>query len=263
MSVELPQGDVKLMARELPKLVNDVKPLLLSAKRIGLDIEAGKRLINDAVQAGKRRDIERAVRLIAEARQSLDLAFVTFIGGRLAAFVSDVDRAQGRNASSVDAQLEECFAQLRAARYDAAWDALQTATQGFQSQAKEFNETRSLLDGDAALAAELRNLGMDVRDVERLQTQSRQALDHHDPKGALRQAQQAHDRLSTAVPAFVETQMKKGRDTLLDLKVRGGDVSKYAGILKEASAHVKSGEYGDALRFLREFYREVGRSGRA
>src|SRR6266516_1879501 len=72
----VPSGDRKLLYRELPKLVNEVKPLRFSAKRIGLEIEDGKRIINEAIQAGKGRDIERAVSLISEARRALDIAFV-------------------------------------------------------------------------------------------------------------------------------------------------------------------------------------------
>src|SRR5205809_3134356 len=66
----IPLGDLKLLYRELPKLVNEVNPLLVSAKRIGLELEDGKRNNNYAIQAGKGRDIERAVTLIAEARRA-------------------------------------------------------------------------------------------------------------------------------------------------------------------------------------------------
>jgi RNA polymerase subunit RPABC4/transcription elongation factor Spt4 len=259
---ELPTGDVKLMARELPRLVSDVKPLLVTAKRIGLDIEAGKRLINEAVQAGKKRDIDRAVRLIAEARQSLDVSFLKFIGGRLEAFVAEVNRAQGGAASSVDAQLEEAFANLRTGNYDAAWDTLQTALQGFMSQAKEYHEARGMLDGDSKLLVEVRGLGMDVQEVERLSKESREALDRRDADGASHIAKQAHERLLKDVPVFVDGQMKKARDILLDIKVRGGDVSKPVGMLKEAKAHAEKDEWDESLRFLREFFKEVGRGGR-
>jgi hypothetical protein len=239
-----------------------VKPLLVTAKRIGLDIEAGKRLINEAVQAGKKRDIDRAVRLIAEARQSLDVSFLKFIGGRLEAFVAEVNRAQGGAASSVDAQLEEAFANLRTGNYDAAWDTLQTALQGFMSQAKEYHEARGMLDGDSKLLVEVRGLGMDVQEVERLSKESREALDRRDADGASHIAKQAHERLLKDVPVFVDGQMKKARDILLDIKVRGGDVSKPVGMLKEAKAHAEKDEWDESLRFLREFFKEVGRGGR-
>src|SRR3989475_569241 len=59
----IPTGDRKLLYRELPKLVNEVKPLLVSAKRIGLEIDDWKRIINDAIQAGEGRGHQREVTL--------------------------------------------------------------------------------------------------------------------------------------------------------------------------------------------------------
>src|SRR2546422_7399240 len=75
----IPTGDRKLLYRELPKLVNEVKPLLVSAKRIGLEIEEGKRIINDAIHAGKGRAIERAITPIADARPALASPFADII----------------------------------------------------------------------------------------------------------------------------------------------------------------------------------------
>src|SRR2546428_1351270 len=91
----IPTGGRKLLYRGIPKLVNEVKPLLVSAKRIGLEIDEGKRIINDAIQAGKGRDIERAVTLIAEARRTLDVAFVDFIVGPIERFLQKLRAAEG------------------------------------------------------------------------------------------------------------------------------------------------------------------------
>lgn len=261
--VELPHGDIKLMARELPKLVNDVKPLLLSAKRIGLDIEEGKRLINEAVQAGKRRDIERAVKLIADARRSLDAAFVNFIGGRLETFVGEVEKAQRGAPSAVDGKLEGAVQRLETADYDGAWDEFQAASEAFRSQSREYSETRSILDGDARILGEVRDLGMNVSDVERLTKESLAALDRRDLMRAVKLAKESHDRLVHDVPSFVDDQMKRARDQLLELKVRGIDLSRPVGYLKEASARAKDRQWDEALRYLREFRKEVGKVGKA
>ncbi len=259
---DLPQGDPKLIARELPKLVNEVKPLLVSAKRIGLDIEAGKRLINDAVQAGKHRDIAKAVRFIADARKSLDVASVEFIGGRMETFAAELDRAQANAVSPVRQQLDNALAKLEKRDYDGAWDTLQAATQAFQSQAKEYNEARNILESDARLLGEVRSLGMDVRDIDRLSKQGRDAMDRKDLQGALRLAKQAHDRLLRDVPSFMQRQMHEARNTLLDLKVRGGDLSKPVGILKGASVAEKNEDWLEAIRFVKEFYKSIGKFGK-
>ncbi len=259
---ELPQGDPKLIARELPKLVNDVKPLLVSAKRIGLEIGEGKRLINEAVQAGKHRDIAKAVMFIADARKSLDVAFVDFIGGRLESFAAELDAARADPRSPARAQLDEALARLEARDYDGAWDGLQAASQGFRSQSKEYSEARTVIDGDSRLLAEVRSLGMDVREIDRLSKQGLEAMERRDLPTSLRFAKQAHERLIRDVPAFMKSQMHEARNMLLDLKVRGGDLSKPVGILKEASAAEKKEDWIEAVRFLKEFFKFVGNAGK-
>ncbi len=259
---DLPQADPKLIARELPKLVNDVKPLLVSAKRIGLDIEQGKRQINEAVQAGKRRDIAKAVKFIADARKSLDMAFVEFIGGRMESFVGELDRAQAGPTTPQRQQLDDALVRLEKRDYDGAWDTLQAATHTFQSQSKEYTEARNVLDADARLLADVRSLGMDVREIDKLARQGREAIDRKDIPGAQRIAKQAHDRLLRDVPMFMQKQMHEARNTLLDLKVRGGDLSKPVGILKEASVAEKKADWLEAIRFVKEFYKSIGKFGK-
>lgn len=257
---EIPFGDRKLIARELPRLVNEVKPLLVTAKRIGVGIDEGKRLINSAIEAGKRKEMEKAVRLISDARRSLDIAFMDFVGGRLVTFASEVEAAgPGDAARLVRPQLEDAFGRLAERDYDRAWDMLQAARIGFQSQAKEYTEGRKILDATERLLGEVRSLGMDSKEVERLVRQSREAGQRRDLPGSLRLARQAQERLLRAVPEFVQAEMRDARDRLLDVKVRGGDLSKPVGILKEASAHVKNEEWSEAIRFLKEFEKEISR----
>src|SRR3989442_3504054 len=165
----IPSGDRKLLYRDLRKLVNEVKPLLVSAKRIGLEIDEGKRIINDAIQAGKGRDIERAVMLIADARRTLDVAFVDFIGGQIDAFLQELRAAKGdAGVQAATPKLQEAVGRLEAGDYDAAWDRLQLALGTFQTDAKDFHEARQMIDGGDRLAREARAMRMDLRDAERL-----------------------------------------------------------------------------------------------
>ncbi|HYM39658.1 MAG TPA: zinc ribbon domain-containing protein, partial [Thermoplasmata archaeon] len=257
---EMPFGDRKLIARELPRLVNEVKPLLVTAKKIGVRIDDGKRLINGAVEAGKRKEIEKAVRLISDARKSLDVGFIDFIGGQIERFASQVEAAGRSDAASlVGPQLETAFGRLEKREYDAAWAGLQAARVTFQSQAKEYTEGRKILEATERLLAEVRALGMDSKDVDRLIRQSREAGERRDLPASLRLAHQAQERLLQAVPEFVQSEMREARDRLLDVKVRGGDLSKPVGILKEASAHVKNEEWSEAIRYLKEFKKEISR----
>ena len=260
---ELPFGDRKLIARELPRLVNEVKPLLISAKKIGIAIEEGKRLIARAVGAGKRKELEKAVRLVSDARRSLDLAFVDFIGTRLESLASEAEAAgSGSAAELVRPGLETTLAKLSKRDYDGAWEEFQRAKHAFQSQAKEYTEGRKILDSTERLAAEVRSLGMDTKDVERLLRQGHEAAERRDLPGSLRLARESQERLLREVPDFVQSEMREARNALLEMKVHGSDLSKPVGILKEASAHVKNEEWSEAIRFLREFHKETSRLGK-
>jgi RNA polymerase subunit RPABC4/transcription elongation factor Spt4 len=262
MERTIPSGDRKLLYRELPKLVNEVKPLLVSAKRIGLEIEDGKRIINDAIQAGKGRDIERAVMRIADARHALDIAFVEFIGDGIERFLHEMRAAKGDpGVQAVTGTLLEAVGRLEAGDYDGAWDAYQIALTRFESEAKEFHDARKAVEDGDRLVREVRTMGMDVQTLERLLRQARDLMERRDVVAALRLGQQAQDRLKREVPAFVQEEMRKARARLLDLKLKGNDLAKPIGILKEASTYVKQEEWTEALHQIREFYEEIQRLG--
>ena len=256
----IPTGDRKLLYRELPKLVNEVKPLLVSAKRIGLEIEEGKRIINDAIQAGKGRDIERAVTLIADARRALDIAFVDFIGGGIERFVLEIRAAKGEGGvAAVTPGLLEAVSRMEAGDYDGAWDTYQIVLDRFESEAKDFHDARKTIEDGDRLAHEVRAMGMDVSASERLLRQARESLERRDVAAATRIGTQAYDRLKRDVPEFVQEEMRKARSLLLDLKLQGNDLAKPIGILKEASTLVKREAWAEALRQIRDFHKEIQR----
>jgi len=73
----------------------------------------------------------------------------------------------------------------------------------------------------------------------------------------VRISKQIRERMTSDLPAFVQEEMKKARNILLDKKMRGGDLSKSIGILKAASVHMKKEEWSEAIRYLKEFHREI------
>ena len=251
-------GDRKLMYRELPRYVNDVRGLLVSAKRMSLEIEREKKVINEAIVAGKQRDVERALRNIAEAKHALDIALTTSFAERINALLAQLQRATfSGDPAPLEAALREAIARLDSRNYDGALDEFDAATKAFQALARDYVTTTDSLGQDDRLVADLKALGVDVREVERIFRSAREAMEKRDQKGALRATQDGRDRLAKLLPDFVDKEMKTARNKLLDLKVRGGDLSKPVGILKAASVHAKKEDWGTAVRYLREFRKEL------
>src|SRR5207244_13656070 len=100
-------------------------------------------------------------------------------------------------------------------------------------------------------------MGRVLGEADGLFRQGRESLDRRDVTGALRFGKQAQERMKRDVPAFVQEEMRKARNELLDLKVRGNNLSRPISILKDASALVKRESWGDALRQIREIHKAV------
>ena len=93
--------------------------------------------------------------------------------------------------------------------------------------------------------------------IERHIRQGREALGRREYDRATQLADQARNAVMKVLPDFLNEEMKRARNKLLDLKVKGGDLTRPIGILKQASIHLKREEYGDAMRFVRMFRRET------
>jgi len=257
--VALPLADRKALHRDLPKLVNDVRSLLAVARKIGLPVESARSKINEAIGAGKRREIEGAIKMIGEARQGLERAFRDHIAGQIDSVLQDVERMGGsEDASNALEGVRVAIGRLEAREYEAAWDALQVAAEACEAQVKPYREAKESIAEDKRLLAEARSLDVHAAEIERLLRQGQEALTARKDEDALRFARQAHARLTRDLSVVLHDELRKARQTLLDLKVRGADLSKPIGFLKAASVHVKKEDWHEALRYLQEFRRETG-----
>src|SRR3989475_3486635 len=93
---------------------------------------------------------------------------------------------------------------MEAGDYDAAWDRFQAALGTFHTEAKDFHEARKIIDDGDRTVREVRSMGMDLRDPERLLRQGRESLDRRDVAGALPFGEQGQGRGKRGAPAFVQ-----------------------------------------------------------
>ncbi len=251
--------DKRALYRELPRLVNAVKPLLLGAKRAGVEIDEEKKLINEAIASGKARDIERAVRLVAQAKKRLADTFTQQLTDRAELLVGELERAKaaGGNMAPVQALLTGALEPLEAGQYLEASDRLALARDEFERRASGYHRARQAVASAEALAKDTQTFGVEARDADRLLRLAQEAFGRQDWDSATNLAEQARASLRAVLPGFLEAEMKRARNALLDLKVRGADLSRPIGILKQASIHLKRQDYAEAMRYVRMYRREI------
>jgi len=244
---------------ELPKLVNSVKPLLLGAKGAGVEIAAERRLINEAIASGKARYIERAVKLVNQAKVQLEEAFTAQLADRTEALVTDLERAraQGGNLTPVVPLLAAVLEPLEAGQYLDAAERLAHARAEFEARATGYHRAQEALAATDALLEDARSLGIGTGGAARLAQQGRDAFSRRDWEEAARLGSQGQDEMRKVLPRAIEGEMKRARDTLVEMKVRGADLARPIGILKQASLHLKREEFAEALRYLRKYRQEV------
>ena len=257
---ELPL-DRAALYKELPRLVNEVKPLLLTAKKVGVEIGDEKELISEAIDHGKRRDVERAVQLIRRARSQLEFAFTSQIAKRIENVLVEAERAKA-TGTDIGTILKMCAAAtdaLEARDYVTAGDRVKAAKDEFDARSGGYAKARQELGEMRVLVADSKKLGLAMREVDSYLSRGEAAMSSKNYDQAAGFAVQARQALLKALPDALHKEMKKARNELLDLKVRGGDLTKSVGLLKQASIHMKREEYADAVKFVRMFQDEIGK----
>jgi hypothetical protein len=96
-----------------------------------------------------------------------------------------------------------------------------------------------------------------MTEAEHLRKEGAAALQRKEWDVASLFAKQSREKLVEKLPAKLVEEVKRARDLLLELKVRGGDLKRPIQILKKASMTLKEERYVDALRLLKVFRKEI------
>lgn len=248
--------DANSMFKELPNMVNEMKPMLSLAKRLDINVESSKKLINEAIGLGKQRELAKAVQLVAKAKEELEDLYVFALADRMESLYqrADKNRDEGRDVSSTIALLDDAMKNLSSGKYSNVVDGIEQASSllGVALPAQE--KVKAQIDEVRKLAGEARILqNFDAREIEALLKRASEAVSKRDVKGCEQHLKQARDRLMSVLPKLLEEEMRKSRGALFELKLRGIDISKQVSLLKEANLRIKNKEYAEAVSFVSQF----------
>lgn len=251
--------DKKTLYRELPRIVNEVKPLLLSAKKIGVSIEDSKQLINDAIAFGKKKEMEKAVRLVSQAKASLEKAFTVELANQIESLMAEVEKAKasGSTVGPIETHIAEAVTYLEAARYSDVGNRIVEAKNEFSARAGGYYRAKEAIQAAQDLIEDSILVGVEAGEANRAIARANDALQRRKWEQSELEAGRARDIILKQLPKHLEKEMKKARDMLLEMKVGGGDLTKPIGILKQASIHLKREEYADAVHYVKLFREEV------
>ncbi|MHC1679749.1 MAG: zinc ribbon domain-containing protein [Methanomassiliicoccales archaeon] len=249
------------LRQEFPRLVAEVKPLLIISKDYEVEVGEGRRLIDKAVQAGKQRDLATAVQMVKEARSSIKAALderLVVEEGNLEKLVSIVSR------SGIDPkEVSESLSSLRSLREEGDVEgALQAAAKGRKAAERssgKYLEANDLVESLSRLIDICDQFYLDSREAKRMLHEAHDAGDHGDwgMMGIL--ARKGREQLMRSLPEATKSEMRKAKNQLLDAKAEGKDVRTLVKVLKDAGVAMNRERHDQALERLADFKDELKR----
>src|SRR5947209_16125640 len=125
----------KETAGVLLRLVNDMKPLLAAAKKVGLDLPELRRLVAEAA-AGHDQDLSARVRVVEQVKGTLEAALVERIAESLQGVLLDIERMKStaQQVHAAEMTAAEAVALLDTGNYAAAVDRAARARETLSKQ---------------------------------------------------------------------------------------------------------------------------------
>ena len=119
----------------LLRLVNDMKPLLAAAKKVGLDLPELRRLVAEAA-AGHDQDLSARVRVVEQVKGTLEAALVERIAESLQGILLDIERMKSaaQQVHAAEMTAAEAVALLDTGNYAAAVDRAARARETLSKQ---------------------------------------------------------------------------------------------------------------------------------
>lgn len=141
-------------AAALLRLVNEMKPLLLAAKKAGLDLPELKKFLSDAA-AGRETDLSQRVRLVEQVKGTLEAALVERVAEELQGVLVDIERTKAatQQVHAAEMAAAEAVALLDTGNYAAALDRAAKARETFETQVGTIPASLEGISGPSSFVA--------------------------------------------------------------------------------------------------------------
>lgn len=264
--------DEKALHAELAKAVSEVKPLLTDARQIGVDVSDGRKLIDEAIAAGKKRAFQNAINLVRKSEKTIENAIkqhITDSVGTAEMKIEALEKAGG-NVGELKSSLGKVESLLKERKYgkaaalssDLAKNAemavkkMKASLKKMQYMAKEDDVNERLKDLiDLIKSGE--EVLVNVKKAKALLTQARVAMKRSEWEKAKDLLTDAKEDFLKELPKQLTAIISNSKPVLYKAKMQGVDIKSSIKLLKEASTALKLNNYLDALEAIKRYNVEM------
>lgn len=246
---------VKDKGRDLARMVAEMKPLLALAREREVDIGESKDLIDEAALAGRERQLDRAIELVQKSKTVLMGRIDGHVGQVITRLNDDMKIARefGGDISRTATYLQELARARSVKDIEAAFVYVDKVEKELAPITGRYNEARKKVAGAKQFIADCEVFLVDTKDARRLLVEANKAFEAKDFDRLDTHLKSINENLYKAIPGRMNEEMAKAREDLLDAKVKGVNITPMLTALKSATSLMKSGDYTQAIREMREF----------
>ncbi len=247
--------DVKDKGKELARVRAEIKPLLALAIQKEVDIAESKRLIDDALSAGRERKLDEAIEKLRVSKALLTDNLKANLVELMEQLKEEMEVASdlGGDVSRPKTYLKEVERARESDDIEAAYVYAEKARKEMHPITGRYNETKKKVDALRQLISDSELLFVDTRDGRAKLVEATRAFEERDFDRVDLAVKEARGLLEKDIPARMSEEIKKAKVQLVEAKEKGVNITPLLTQLKTAISLMKSSDYGQALKEMREF----------
>lgn len=264
--------DDKTLHRELADCVAEVKPLLAGARRMGINVLEGRKRIDQAIAAGKKRDFISAIALVKESQKTIEDAIFQHVTDSISTTEMKIDALNKAGADTTE--LTESLSNVQnllndgefieaASRAQEVADNAENAVLKLKAALKkrEHLETGKDVNEKMESLVELIKSGeevnVNVKRTKALLTQARLSIKKNELDAAEQHLMEAREDFLRELPKNLTAIISSSKPVLYKAKMQGVDIRPSIKLLKQASTALKLNNYLDALEAIKRYQNEM------
>jgi RNA polymerase subunit RPABC4/transcription elongation factor Spt4 len=241
--------------RDLARMVAEMKPLLALAREKEVDIGESKQLIDDAAVAGRERQIDKAIDLVQKSKTVLMSRLDSDLSQMISRLNDEIKVARefGGDISRPTTYIQEVARARAAGDVEAAYVYAEKVSKELLPITGRYNEFKKKLADLKDLIVDCEVFIVDTKEARRLLVDATRAFEQKEFDKVDSHIKAANESLYKTIPVRMNEEMNKAKESLRDAKVRNVNITPMLTTLKSSVNMLKSGDYAQAIREMREF----------
>lgn len=241
--------------KDLARMVAEMKPLLALAREKDVDIGESKGLIDEAATAGRERQLDRALELVQESKNMLLAKVDAQLSDQIMKLNEEIKVARefGGDISKATMYIQEVAKARGAGDIEAAYVYADKVKMELLPITGRYNESKRKIANAKQLVADCEAFIVDTREARRNLVEANKAFDTKDFDKVDTLVKSANESLAKVIPKRMNEEIAAAKELLIDAKTRNVNISPMITVLKSATNLMKSGDYGQAVKEMREF----------